>query len=490
MLRRLHRDESGFALVTAITLLTVMSLLMVVSISAGESTYRLTERSARWTRVLGVAEAGISAAVVAINANQEATPIVTHCPYAPLATAGCKAPGGEYQVTWQRLPGGQIEIVAVGFHPTAAAWLGGDHRAVARKVRAVYGPSGIYKYALFSETTLDVWNNARVIGDLFANESVRIGTNAVICGNLLNASGGVQMQNDSRVVKTITGTTCNSTASVESGDSISLGGNAAIEGNALSAAPSSTICGTGVGNDWAITGGSVLGTAQACGKVTSFSPDPRPYTSGTAPIRQPLPQYTWNLANYPGIVCFPSSGVCGPGNTSTSAVSQFNASVSRIGITGYYAVWQTNPTGSVRINLENIVLGGDLTVITNAPIDLGNTAVITTTAAKADLTLISLFVPPQGSSCSSAGGVCSIYGKNSVKFDPGDPLNPDDGVVALLYTPGKIAFKNDGNGGEGSLWGGQLDVKNGYDITYNRRVEARAGFGTDVIRLQWSELPP
>jgi len=139
------------------------------------------------------------------------------------------------------------------------------------------------------------------------------------------------------------------------------------------------------------------------------------------------------------------------------------------------------------VDLEDMTLSGDLTIVTNAPITLGNTGEITTTSA-ATLVLVSLYVPPTGTTCSTNGGDCSIFGKNSVVFDSGDPADPDDGIAGLLYTPGKMAFKNQSNGADGALYAGSMDIKNGFDITYNSRIERIAGFGGVLERTLWREI--
>ena len=65
-------------------------------------------------------------------------------------------------------------------------------------------------------------------------------------------------------------------------------------------------------------------------------------------------------------------------------------------------------------------------------------------------------------------------------------------MVGLLYTTGKMAFKNGPqNGadpGEGALYAASMDLKNGYDIVYNSRIERVLGFGTTYERTLWQEL--
>jgi hypothetical protein len=75
-----------------------------------------------------------------------------------------------------------------------------------------------------------------------------------------------------------------------------------------------------------------------------------------------------------------------------------------------------------------------------------------------------------------------------VEFDRGVEEDPNDGVVGLLYTTGKMAFKNQGDPGEGALYAGAMDLKNGFDIVYNSRIERVMGFGTNLEATLWQEL--
>ena len=136
------------------------------------------------------------------------------------------------------------------------------------------------------------------------------------------------------------------------------------------------------------------------------------------------------------------------------------------------------------------MLAGDTTIVTNAPVDFDNTTSIELAAgvSAADLVVISLYVPT--GTCGTNGGDCSIYGKNAIEFDRGDPLDPNDGVAGLLYTTGKMSFKNKGTPGEGALYSGSMDIKNGFDIIYNPRIERVLGFGVALETVLWEELDP
>jgi hypothetical protein len=82
-------------------------------------------------------------------------------------------------------------------------------------------------------------------------------------------------------------------------------------------------------------------------------------------------------------------------------------------------------------------------------------------------------------------------GKNSIEFDAGLLSDPDDGVVGLLYTPGKMAFQNQCvtcGPGEGALYASSISMQNNYDIIYNSRVERTLGFGQNLQQTLWQEI--
>ena len=54
---------------------------------------------------------------------------------------------------------------------------------MAREIQVTMGPQKSFRYALFSETTLDIKNNTTVVGDIFSNAKLLVENNAVICGN-------------------------------------------------------------------------------------------------------------------------------------------------------------------------------------------------------------------------------------------------------------------------------------------------------------------
>jgi len=483
---RFHRRDEGFALVTVMAILAVLALLLVVALTAGNAAFTNSERGARWTKTLAVAEAGANDAVTQIAQNRA---VDSPCPIDPSPTSvPCAVAGGEYQ--WSRAPAPDrpgVVVTAVGYYPTR------ETPQVTRAVQVLLEPESSFRYALFSASTLEIKNDSIVNGDVYSRQAVLVNNNAVICGSILNTEGGVTIGVNAQILKA-NGTCSGKDGRVWAGGTINMAG-AFVEGDATASALSSVTCPPSPSTDYALLGGTVGGTATACGQVTASSPNPVANTLTDPPAAQSLPGYTFDPANYPGASCFavnPSTCSQDPANWSATAVSQFNNTVSKANMQGTYVIWQSNPGPGAKVNLDGLSLSGDLTIVTNAPIDLGNTSSVSSTVA-ATLTIITLYVPPDGTVCSdNKPEYCSVYAQNTITIDDGDPANPDDGIALLLYTPGKMSFKNTGgqnSNGEGALYAGSMDIKNGFDVTYNGRIERILGFGVGMQQTLWQEIP-
>jgi len=481
MLTRLRRREDGFAMVTAVAVLAIMSILLVVVLTAGNSAFDISERNSRFTRTLAVAEAGLDDVAVLLGGNRSAP-----LPCAVGSSTACAAAGGgEYQASWTMAPDGVVTVTSIGYYPTMA------QAQISRRIEAVFEPVPSFRYALYSATSLAIKNNEVVMGDIWANGPIQLGTGAIVCGSLTSATGGVELLSGAMVVKSYidgaTGKECyGKSGNVWANGVIKMGPPAMIEGDATASAPTGLACPPTPDTNYAILGGEVQGQATACGRITATTTAPSPNTATDPPALGSIPTFTFDPNNYTSINCIPLSTPCEPAITSGTAVSQFNA-LSRVNMSGVYAIWQTNPTQATVVNLTELQVGGDLTIITNAPIYFGNTNPIPSTGP-AMVTIVSLYIPPPFTTCDAGGGDCSIFGQNNVLFDSGDPLNPNDGIVSVVYTPGKMAFKNTVNGGEGVLYAGSMDIKNGFRIAYNPRAERMVGFGGVLERTLWQEI--
>jgi Tfp pilus assembly protein PilX len=503
LMRRLRREEEGYSLVIAMLLLAIMAVLLVVGLDAGTASLKQSSLAVEWSRALTVAEAGLNDSITRLGESRTAAN-----PCNMSGSTVCTGGGGQYQVSWTQT-GGKIVVTSIGYFPTKTS------PTFTREVQATYEPVPTFRYALFSQTALDIKNNATVTGDIYSDGNVSVGQNATICGSIISSAGGVSVANNGQILTANASYGCSGKSGrVWTGGStgISGGSNAVIQGDAIAGAPSTTTC-SATSSSYAVMNFTVSGAAKACGKISGVtgatSSTPGVTTAAPAPVT--FPTFVFDPNNYPTastdplhLQCYPTGGTCGS-NQSSTAIANFNAYIAthKTSLTGTFAVWQVSPqpmsssscttASTTQICLDGITLSGDFTVVTNAPIDFGNTSTISTTSSSvsADMTVVSTYQPASGTSCTTNGGDCSIYGQNSVEFDAGTVSNPDDGVVGLLYTTGKMAFKNHPASqppGEGALYAGSMDLKNGYDILYNSRIERVLGFGTTYERALWQEL--
>jgi hypothetical protein len=500
LLRSMHHEE-GYSLVISMLLLAIMMVLLAVSLDAGTSSLHQSALSLEWSKALTVAEGGANDAVTLLGESRSAT---SSC---KIGTAGvCTGPDGQYQVSWTT-SGSTIVVDSVGYYPTKA------DPTFARQVEITYEPVPSFKYAIFSQTALSVANSMTVMGDIYSAGDIAVGTGATVCGSILSSGGGVTMQNGASVVKAYSSLGCSGkSGNIWTGgtNGIAGGTTGTVEGSVKASNPSTATCST-TGSDYQITGSfTVNGTATACGSIASglSAVTKSSGTSTSQPTPVTFPAFTFDPNGYSSdssdplhLQCYPTTTPitnCGA-NDATDAVSTFNTYVTahKTSLTGTFAVWQRSPSSSTAINLDGITLAGDFTLITNAPVTFGNTSTVTTTSSSvaANLFVVSTYQPT--GSCTAdlvntGGADCSIYGKNSVEFDSGVQSDPNDGVVGLLYTTGKMAFVNSSNNiadvGDGALYAQSMDFKNGFNVIYNSRVERVLGFGASYEQVLWQEL--
>jgi hypothetical protein len=501
LLRATHREE-GYSLVISMLLLSIMMVLLAVSLTAGTASLNQSSKSLEWSKALTAAEAGANSAVTLLGQSRTAT---NSCRIG--TSSVCDSSDGQYQMRWVT-SGTRITVTSVGYYPTRAA------PVFTRAVEITYEPVPSFRYAIFSQTALDVANNMLVMGDMYSAADITIGNGATICGSIISSGGGVTLVQNSQIVKAYPALGCSGkSANVWTGGTSGIAGDSTVtvEGNLQAANPSTESCSTS-GTNYPISmphGGTMIvhGTATACGAIESgvVAAATTAGTSSSQPAPVTFPAFTFDPNNYSSDVsdplhlqCYPTGGTCGE-NDATDAVSNFNTYVTahKTSLTGTFAVWQRTPSASTYIDLDGVTLAGDFTLMTNAPVNFGNTQTITTTSSSiaADLTVVSTYQPT--GSCTyalvgSGGADCSIYGKNGIEFDSGDQTDPDDGVVGLLYTTGQMAFGNQAtnidNVGDGALYAQSMSFRNGFNVIYNSRVERILGFGASYEQILWQEL--
>ena len=478
--RRLRREEEGYALVVAMLLLAIMMILMVVALDAGSSALQGASKGVEWSKTLTVAEAGVNDAVTRLGDSRIATN-----PCAMSSATVCTGGGGEYQVNWTATSTGGIVVTSIGYFPTKAT------AKFTREVQVTYEPAPTFKYALFSQDSLAIKNNPEVVGDVYSSGNVTVDNNVTICGSIISANGNVILGQNDQVLKTYAPYNCTGESGmVWAGGAVTGSNGVSVAGDVKASGPTSATCNPGNAT-YSISTMTVTGKATACGKISGVTAagGTAPGTANTQPAVETMPAFVFDPNNYSTLSCYPTGGICGS-NLSSTAVSNFNTYVAahKTSLSGTFAIWQTNPSQSTVINLDGVsAIPGDVTIVSNAPINFGNTNTITTTATSAQLVVVSEYQPPTGTTCDVNGGDCSIYGQNSVEFGTG--------IVGLLYAgpSGKLAFKNNCNGAgctqfDGALYANSMDLKNGFNVVYDSRIERVLGFGQSLQQTLWQEL--
>jgi hypothetical protein len=501
LLRAMHREE-GYSLVISMLIVSIMMVLLAASLDAGTASLNQSSKSLEWSKALTAAEAGSNASVTLLGESRSATN-----PCRIGTNNVCSSGDGQYQVLWT-VSGSTIRVTSIGYYPTRTA------PKFTREIEVTYEPVPSFKYAIFSQTSLNVHNNMTVSGDIYSAGDVVVGTGAEVCGSIISSGGGVTFNNGSKLVKSDATLSCTGkSGNVWTGGTGGITGDAtvSIAGNLTAANPSTATCSTS-GTNYPIAMAAagtmtVAGTATACGAIANgvSAAVKTAGTSSTQPAPVTFPAFTFDPNNYSSdpsdplhLQCYPSTGTCGS-NDATDAVTNFNAYVAahKTSLTGTFAVWQRGATASTYINLDGVTLSGDFTLVTDAPVNFGNTSTISTTSSSiaADMFVVSTYQPTGSCSASlvnTGNADCSIYGKNAIEFDAGVASNPDDGVVGLLYTTGQMAFVNSSNNvadiGDGALYAQTMDFKNGFNIIYNSRVERVLGFGLSYQQSLWQEL--
>jgi hypothetical protein len=449
--RRLRREESGVAMIIAVTLLGIMGTLMAFILTVSTHTNFSTARGRSWTQALHVAEAGAQEAITRLQSTQGS--------YGGTFTGSTDE--GDYSVT-----------------VTAS-----------RRLRIIMAPPPSFLYALYSESSVETKGNDVIDGDIWANQSVTVEQGNTVTGSVTAATGFIYLKGGSHV----TGDAWSGGFDPSSGEAIHLDGNAIVDGTAKASvtAPTDPVtCGgenqsnykvrldsgahiTGNVNTWGTKTGS--GTVGPPGAVVSN-------ICTAAPATEPMPVYTYAPSNYDPATLHEYGTAA---SASSTAVADFQAYVAthKTNFSGTFFINQSGVVNQdVRVDLTNVTITGDTTVVTNTPIFTNGMDDDTTDAI---VTLVSSYKPPGGSTCdlNQDTSECSVHLKNN--FDPSQK------TAVLVYAPyGPVAVKNN-QIQYGAVYADNIVIKNNQSMTYDSRIERVVGFGPETYVVQtWFELAP
>ena len=312
-----EHDEGGFALIMSVVIATVCLILVTSILAMGLHLDSATFRERRWQMALQVAEGGVERAVAEVNRAAVDDP---DAPIGDVIATGAgehptpiDIPGGQFASNVTALAGGAgFQVDAVGYVPDATS-----PNRLMRRIRVTFEPEPSFKYALFSNTGIEVKNdnNQPINGDIFANDDIVVAQNAEINGSVISASGSVHIAENVRIQEATDGTG----GSVYSGgvhpaDSgpgerpwgVRLDGNTLVENEVHVQVPTPP-CSSPSENDYnlkfggngVVVGGSVFvpGSVNGTGTTGSVDDDACEQAFGVTS----LPEFTYQESAYPGI---------------------------------------------------------------------------------------------------------------------------------------------------------------------------------------------
>ena len=194
-----------------------------------------------------------------------------------------------------------------------------------------------------------------------------------------------------------------------------------------------------------------------------------------------MPTFTFAADNYDATTLHQFGT---PDLASATAVSEFQAYVDAQPdkrISGTFFVNQADPVNQdVRVDLSDVVITGDTTIVTNTPIFTNGT---TDDTADAVVVLVSTYQPPVGTSCdvNQDNSECAAHIKNN--------FATSGNTAVLVYTPyGATAVKNNAIQ-YGAVYADSIQIKNNQSLTYDARVERVVGVGNVTLEItNWQEV--
>lgn len=466
VIARMRRDESGVAMVIMVMLSSVIATLAVLMLTVGLHVDRSTARSRHFTQTLHVAESGIEEAIARIQEDKGA---VTATSFSGSTDEGV------YDVTITKLARNRYTVEVVGFVRQ------GGFLETDRRVRVTLEPPVSFEKALFSYTTVETKNNDIIEGDVWANHNVILALDTLVTGSAIAATGYIRLHGGAQV----DGDAWSGGFNADTKYAVAIDNNAAVGGD-VTASVTTVGCSGSDNSNYKIrlNSGGVIG-----GNVTTWGPliEGSGTVFGTttlntctqAPPTQELPPFTFAEENYDSVTYFGT-----PSSASATAVVDFQNYIDALGknIQGTFFINQADPVNqTIRVDLTDVVITGDTTIITNTPVFANGVSDATSDAI---FNLISTYDPPAGSSCdvNQDSSECSIHLKND--------FSVTGSTAVLIYAPyGPVAIKNN-QVQFGAIYADSIQVKNNQELVYDDRIERVVGFGEVTLEpTEWQEIP-
>lgn len=473
-------------MVVSLTVAMAVMVLAMTAVAVGVHMNDSTFRDRRWNLALQVAESGVERAVAELRKDVMYT-----------GSGGVVAiPGGEFRTTVTVPDTGYRLIDSIGYVPSQA-----HPNALRRRVQVLYGPGVAFKYALFSESSLTVKNNANPLqGDVWANKDITIDSNTIIKGNVTSAEGWVSVGKSAKIVKDAEGKggTVASGGSSSGNWGIFLDGGGSLSNKAVvevaararrdcTSAPASPGSSHGITNN-----GDIGQTALLWGPYngTGTAP-PRTFQCEQRAPQQALPALGTDWATLKGEYEKEyGTSVLGVGVFEWASHTQFQTWVNstKTNLRGvHYVTPAADAQNTNVINLSGTTIIDDFILITNSPLLWDNSASSVVPVNAPSTATINIISMNERSSVAENQTPAIYIPLNDFKVQS---TTPPAMPCMLMYSKGKIFIKNNGNF-NGAIYGNPLEIKNNFVVTYDPCVERTLGFTTArFARAQWVEVSP
>lgn len=447
-------------MVVVVLVAAVLMGLVVLVLNRGAQSERSAARSEHHDLSLAAAEAGVFEAIARIQASGGTFE----------GSLSGQASGGTYSGTATKTPGERYVVEMTG--DVGAAQLGRS-----RRVRVTLEPpSGTFRYALMSRTSLELKNNDIIVGDVWANDSITTGLNDQITGSVTSAQSWILVDGGTWIEGEVWagGYDADVPFAIDFRDNTEVRGP---EGNVkASVSDPSTSCGNSSYKVLMASGSNIAGDLTTCGAKSGSSGTiqgtytPNTYTAAAVP--RSLPSFSFNANNY---------------DQSTyhefTSVSDFQSWLdsNKTSLEGTFWVSDPNASQSNRIDLTGATIVGDTTIVTDAPV-FTNGITDDATPGKT-FVLVSHYEPPPSSSCdvNQDSSECAVHVKNN--FDA------SCNTTVLIYADnGPVAIKNNQEMC-GSIYADSILIKNNQELTYSASIDSVIGFGDVTYEIaRWEEL--
>lgn len=477
MLCRLHRDESGVAMITAMLVSMVVLSLSLISVQLAVHNSEQSSGDRKRLQAIHAAEAGLDAYLALLPrtaiANVQCTPAATSLPVDS---------GAQYQVTavfYPSFPGLPGQEMSCPLNPNTAPPAGAiitsrgtavavaNTRSVSRTMQTEVRLNpilGSFGQAIFSDTVFNVVNNLTVNGnqgndaDLYTNGNFNCSNSSVDYGSIL-AQGSASLSNSCTVLQDL-----------RANGSISMSGQARVGHDAISSTGSITMNNNTVIANNARAATTCTGcTGKVIGTITTSSPSAAP------------PQINFPTINYLSSA-WTAAGYQIRTENNCSSARNF---VETLNGTTTNWVLRISPSCSLLFNSNTTIrMGGNLAIITDGSITTQNlTRFESADGSPKEVFFIvprSLFTPatPPDSRANNCSGQ-NISISNNTDF-----VN----VRTFIYTPCTVNMNNNNLGLGGQIFGQTVNINNHFSFTFRPMLipgaGAVTGFDSDIAYLR------